>query len=123
MILLDTVLPGLPPPLNHAYTHTARGGKRMTAEAAAWQAGAALALRVALVSRPAPRTPLRVAITFTAPDILRWDLDGRLKQLGDALATALGVDDRYVLALTVSKARGPIASTRVQVEAWEAQAA
>jgi Holliday junction resolvase RusA-like endonuclease len=115
MILLDTVLEGLPPALNHAYTPTARG-PRLTAGARAWQEGAALALRAA-VRHPASdrRARLVVRVTLTSPRPLSFDVDGRLKLILDALSTALGVDDRYVMSLAVTKARGAPASTRVQV--------
>lgn len=118
MSSLTIIIPGLPPPLNHAYSHTAGGGKRRNEDVIAWQDAATLVVRnTAQVQgwRVPPKTLLAIEIRFTAPDILRWDLDGRLKMLLDAIAVGIGVDDAYFTALYVRKERGPVAETQVLV--------
>ena len=123
MTPLTVILPGLPPALNHQYAYAGmRGGKRRTPEAVAWQTGATAAFRSAANTagwRLAPRTPLAVVVGLDGPDIYRWDIDGRLKCLLDALAAGLDHDDRWIVNLTVRKVRVPAARsvTRVMVMA------
>jgi Holliday junction resolvase RusA-like endonuclease len=113
---LTVILPGLPPTLNHRTQPNGRGGRYVTPDAAAWHAGAALAIRTAGagITWP-PRTPLAVFVRLAAPDMLRWDTDNRVKALLDALAAGLNLDDRYVCELHVTKRRGPVAETTIRV--------
>ena len=67
--------------------------------------------------RPAPKAPLAVTVHLTAPNCYAWDCDGRLKLLLDVLMPALGTDDRYIVALTVTKARAAAPATVVTVAA------
>lgn len=117
---LSVTLPGLPPTVNHQYAGRWQGGRRLTPEAAAWRDGATLAIRASMA--PAGRllrtTPWAVALHLEAPDCYRWDLDNRCKSALDALAAALGLDDRYITALHVTKARGPVGQTTIRVEVF-----
>ena len=109
-------LPSLPPTANHAYAHitlrSASGhaytARRLTAEAAAWRSAAALIIRAARTAAgwtAARRTPIAVEITYALPHRDQVDLDNLSKVLLDALSEAIGVDDRYVLDLTLRKRR------------------
>jgi Holliday junction resolvase RusA-like endonuclease len=117
--VLAITLPGLPPALNHQYAYAGmRGGKRRTPEAIAWQDGATAAVRSARNEAgwtAPPRSPLTVFVVFEAPDIYRWDIDGRLKCLLDAVAAGLGHDDRWIAHLTVIKMRRAFPMTRIRV--------
>lgn len=116
--MITVTLPGLPPALNHAYQHTAGGGKRRSRASVEWQDSTRLLIRNALAWaewRPAPKSPLAVTVHLTAPNCYAWDCDGRLKLLLDVLMPALGTDDRYIVALTVTKARAAAPATVVTV--------
>lgn len=114
--LLVLTLPSLPPTVNHAYYHRADGGKQRTPATAAWQDGAILAIRAAASGACRQNTPWDAAIHFQAPDVGRWDLDNRCKVLLDAVAAALGLDDRNLMSLQVVKTRAPVAQTTIRVQ-------
>ena len=117
---LVVTLPGIPPSVNARYRHGRFPAPHLTAETRAWQDGAALALRCAAAGVVlAPRTPLAVTVALAAPHLYRFDLDNTLKAIGDAVALALGIDDRYIVAWHVSKTRGRVAQTHVTVQAVE----
>jgi Holliday junction resolvase RusA-like endonuclease len=120
--MIRVSVPGLPPSVNHAHVRHVQGGRGLTPEAAAWQAGATMLIRtaaaVAGVSLPR-KTPLAVSVDLVAPDCYRWDVDNMGKAVCDALAAALGIDDRYICALTLTKQRGPVAETHLAVTVQE----
>lgn len=119
--VLSVTLPGLPPTVNHQYGMRWQGGRRLTPAAAAWRTGATLAIRASMAPACSFRccpTPWAVTLHLEAPDIYRWDVDNRCKSALDAVAGALGLDDRYVTALHVTKARGRVAQTTIRVEVF-----
>lgn len=107
--LARLVIAGLPvpPSLNNAYT-TGRGhGRRVLSEegrAYKAQAGRLIAHAAAAEGfQVPPRAPLRLGLRFW---FARNNRDGSnaVKLLEDAAAEVLGVDDRYVVAMTWEKA-------------------
>ncbi len=110
----------LPPGLNNAYP-TGNGGRRYKSDVLkAWQSYAIPVARNALqqvVWEPVPRTPWRVQAWLWCAEPWRSDLDGRAKALIDALAAALGVDDRYLVELHITKLCGPDA-VQVHLAPW-----
>lgn len=107
---LTVELPRLPPSSNNAYMNTYGRGRALTPEARTWKAAAILLIRHAAVAAgftPAPRTSLRLEIHLSLPAVRRSDASGRIKLLEDAVAAAIGIDDRYVDELVVTKRRGP----------------
>jgi Holliday junction resolvase RusA-like endonuclease len=116
---LTVTLPGLPPSSNHAYQHTAGGGKRRRPDVQAWEADMSLMIRNAATlagwTWPA-RTPFALRIEFHAARLYGFDLDNCLKILQDTLVRTLNLDDRYITALQVTKARGPVTQTTIRVE-------
>ena len=97
----------IPPSLNNAYT-TGRGhGRRvLTDEGRAFKAQAGRLIAHAAAAQGfevAPRAPLRIGLRFW---FARNNRDGSnaVKLLEDAAAEVLGVDDRYVVAMTWEKA-------------------
>lgn len=112
------VLDGLPPSSNRRYVRTRAGRNALSAETAAWQDGAILALRAEAVCagwQASGRCRLRVWIVLTDPHPARSDLDNHLKCLLDSVKVALGIDDRYVTDLRIGKVRGPQAQTEILI--------
>jgi len=107
-------LSDMPPSLNNAYnTVTIKGVSRrvMSNSARAWKDGAVLIIRSSGRLQGfdiAPKVPFAVDVTYTAPTVLVWDLDGKAKLLIDAFCDAFGIDDRYLMDLHQRKQRGPI---------------
>lgn len=107
---LSVTFPALPRSTNNLYWNVQGRGRVLSREARAWKDAAILIAQAAASSAgftPAPRTPLRIEITFTSPRVLTFDLDGKLKAPIDAVCQAIGVDDRHIMELRATKARGP----------------
>lgn len=118
MTPLHITLTTLPPSLNNLYA-TVNGRRVLTSAARAWKGATAWEIKAAALAQGwaiAPKTPLAVTVAYSAPDVLRWDLDGKAKLLLDALCEAFGIDDRYVMTLAQSKARGAV-GVRMEVRA------
>lgn len=121
-MMLTLTLPGVPPSVNHLYSHVAGGGKHRTPAAVAWQTAAAL--YIAHAARQAgfvlpPQTPWALRLTVTAPRVWTFDLDNKLKALVDSIAQGLGADDRYLQTLRATKSQGPEAGTIITVTLGE----
>jgi len=107
-------LSDMPPSLNNAYnTVTIKGVSRrvLSNSARAWKDGAVFVIRSAGRLQGfdiAPKVPFIINVTYTAPNMLVWDLDGKAKLLIDAFCDAFGIDDRYLMDLHQRKQRGPI---------------
>jgi Holliday junction resolvase RusA-like endonuclease len=122
MTSLTFSVPGLPPSSNHAYQHTAGGGKRRTAEVIAWQTSVGQVVSNAALWGGwclAPKQPFTLTVALHAPRLYGFDCDNCLKITQDAIVQALGLDDRYIVALTVTKARAAAPATVVTVTAGE----
>lgn len=121
MTALEVTLDDLPPSLNNLYaTIEVKGRSRriLSSTANDWKRAAAWAMVAAAREQGwavNPKEPLSVEVIYTAPDVLRWDLDGKSKLLLDSFCLAFGVDDRYVMSLNQSKARGPLRQLRMRV--------
>lgn len=108
-ISIDSV----PPSLNNLYkTVMVKGhpSRVLTGPARKWKTAAALIIRAAAARQRwavMKKQPLAIAITYAAPNILQWDVDGKAKLLIDALCDAFAIDDRYVMDLRQSKTRSP----------------
>jgi Holliday junction resolvase RusA-like endonuclease len=113
-MLLDIVIPALPPNTNHAYgIHRSRMYKTKAAQDyQEFVSYAVLGLAI-----PA-RTPLGVSFAFTmlAGDINRSDLDGRIKLLLDAIFQQGKGNDAWVRVLNCSKSVGM--EEQVRVKLW-----
>lgn len=100
--MITTTIDMLPPTVNHMYLARRDGGKALTDEAYTFRALVGLALRSA---PPVPQDgDLAVTLRLTFPDRRRTDIDNRAKAAIDALALALGFDDRRVARLVVERA-------------------
>lgn len=122
---LEVTLDDIPPSLNNLYaTIEIKGRSRrvLSSAANAWKHAAALIIRNAAQHQQwtvAKKTPLYVEILYAAPDVLRWDIDGKPKLLLDALSDAFGIDDRYVMSLNQMKARSALPQVRLRVSTGE----
>lgn len=99
-------VPGQPPSTNHIYIRV-RGqyGKMTKAPGVeAYQTDVALICRTAKPSGFDPKGKIRVRYTFHLNRDA--DADNLLKMLNDALAAALGVNDRWFLPCVVDKTSG-----------------
>ena len=124
--LLTIELDSLPPALNHAYVTTQSGRRIMSDEARHWQREATMlilnARNLQFTAYAAPQVgrltvPMVVTtIYFFSPKVWTFDIDGRLKQFLDALASALDIDDRYFTDLHVHKRYAPDVALRAVVE-------
>jgi Holliday junction resolvase RusA-like endonuclease len=121
MTAFEVTLDDLPPSLNNLYaTIEVKGRSRRILSSAAndWKHQAAWTMVAAAREQGwtvETKVPLRVEVIYAAPDVLRWDLDGKIKLLLDSFCLAFGVDDRYVMSLNQSKARGPLRQLRMRV--------
>lgn len=109
MAALTVRLDSIPPSLNNLYAtvgnrRVLRSSANDWKRAAAWQMKAAATAQGWSAER---KVPLFVEVLYSAPDVLRWDIDGKPKLLLDALCEAFGLDDRYVMSLEQTKVRGP----------------
>ncbi len=97
------VLPGLPPALNNLYPTGRDGRRHLSAEGRQWHRTVADACTAArLLPFPQKRVYLSVHLEFVGLNYAS-DVDGRAKAVLDALADALGFDDRYVEELTLRR--------------------
>lgn len=117
----EITLDDMPPSLNNAYaTVTIKGVPRrvLSNVARSWKESATLIIRtqcrIAGFSIE-PRQCFALVITLQAPNMLQWDLDGKSKLLIDALCEALGIDDRYLIELKMTKRRGE-ENIRIHIE-------
>jgi hypothetical protein len=103
--LLGTVhltIPGLPPSVNHLYP-TVRGGRVLSTEARAWYVTVADACMGARIPPfPSRKTLLMLELRFVGMTYQR-DISNAIKAAEDALAAALGFDDRYVAYLSAAR--------------------
>ena len=121
---LDIFLEDMPPGLNNAYvTRIVKGTayRPLSEEAKHWKAGAIPQIR-AIANRKdwsmIKKTPMRISILYRAPNILVWDIDGKAKLLIDAAMEALGLDDRYIMALHQSKERYEREQVYMRIMQW-----
>lgn len=113
---LIVTVAGLPPTVNHLYV-TARGGRRVLTEAArAWYDAAIPAIREGARGYAVPPGYLRLSIVLYHLPRSR-DIDNALKAAQDALARALGFDDKRIDVLTVARGVGKPARTVYTLEA------
>lgn len=119
--ILRLALP-LPPGVNNQYVMV--GARRvLSAEAKAFRRGVAAVVRPMLADGRIDETWLAtlhaqlfaVDLVFFFETPFKRDLDGGLKIALDALCDALGLDDRYIVALTLEKRIDPL-HPRLEVE-------
>ena len=120
--LLDVVLEGLPPTVNHMYRTSRHGVRYKTAEGKGWENFNAAVIREAWGDKDPWDGDVEVKIVFFAADQKRWDVDNRIKALLDALEASGAVgNDAQVKALTAFRVdgygQGKPAATRLIVRA------
>ncbi len=119
---LDIFLDDMPPSSNNAYTTGKGHGRRvLTTDARRWKESAIKQIRVTAGRAGwsmAPKTPMQIMILFRAPNILVWDLDGKVKLLQDAFCEAVGLNDAYVMDLHLRKRRWPNEQVCMRVMEW-----
>lgn len=114
--LLDIILPGLPPTVNHVY-RTGRGIARYkTAEGRRYQEQVVQVMDAFRKNSELWDGPTSVKIVFTSKNHLPWDVDNRIKVLQDCLAPA-GVikNDKQVVELYARRIWGAEDSTHIIV--------
>ena len=92
------VIDGLPPCTNHSYSPKRRGGMYKVHSADDWQC-AAIAQCIEQQVKPRQdwnRRNAEIEVWCYMRRPLGSDWDGRIKLCQDAVATALGFDDRYI---------------------------
>jgi Holliday junction resolvase RusA-like endonuclease len=120
-VVFEVIIDGLPPSLNNLYaTIEVKGRSRriLSSTASAWKRDACLLIRSAAQQQGwtiEKKVSFSVEVAYTAPDALRWDLDGKQKLLLDAFCMAFGVDDRYLMSLNQTKERAPARQLRMRV--------
>jgi len=118
MIQLDVTLP-MPPSTNQVYRRAKQGKLFMTAEGRLFKEAAGLMLSVAAhrirgnTFHVGQRFALTLRLHFA--DDRRCDLDNRIKLVQDALADALGFDDRHIHRLTVERGESDPARPRCEL--------
>lgn len=121
---LAVVLDDIPPSLNNAYRTVIIDGvphRVLTTAAKRWKLATAKQIKVAAGRvgwSMVKKTPMKITIHYRAPNILVWDLDGKAKLLVDAAMEALGLDDRYVMDLHLTKERQPREQVLMRIEEW-----
>ena len=118
--LLDLVLPGLPPTVNHVY-RTGRGIARYkTSEGRRYQEQVAQIMDTFRKNDMPWDGPTSVKIVFTSKNHLPWDVDNRIKVLQDCLAPA-GVikNDKQVVELYARREHGEEDKTHIIVRRFE----
>ena len=120
---LRLVLP-LPPSINHQYATVGAGTRRvLSKEARAFKREVKKTIDAALLSNKVSTTTERtlqqsligVYLTFYFTTPKRRDLDGGLKIALDAICEPLGIDDRAVVDLHLTKQIDPL-KPRLEVE-------
>lgn len=94
-----------PPSLNHAYRNVPGRGRALTSDARAYKAAAHLCVANAAQLHGfvvPPRTFLRLTFRFWFASTQR-DGSNAVKLIEDAIAAALGFDDRWVQTMTWEK--------------------
>ena len=112
----------LPPGVNNQYA-TVRGRRVLSREARTFRRSVAGIVRdgfsSGLVTQAwvdaAEKQPLACDIIFYFTTPYRRDLDGGLKIALDALLDALGLDDRYIVTITLTKQIDPL-HPRAEIE-------
>jgi Holliday junction resolvase RusA-like endonuclease len=101
---LTVIVPRLPPSVNHMYLANKHGGKRLTDEAKAFREAVAEEVQdMCRLTRwrYVAGVPLSLTLFLTFGTKARQDGDNRLKAAADALALALGFDDKDIAAFHV----------------------
>lgn len=101
---LIVIVPYLPPTLNHMYNANRNGSKRLSDEALKFRAAISKEVADVCAAEPweyIPGVPLSLTVFLTFGTRARQDADNRVKAGLDALALALGFDDRHVTAIHV----------------------
>lgn len=96
---------GLPPTVNHMYLTVRGGGRVLTPEARDWYDRACSAIAESAAGYVVPSGPLKLTIVLYHLSRAR-DLDNALKAAQDALAKALGFDDKRIDYLAVARGVG-----------------
>jgi crossover junction endodeoxyribonuclease RusA len=112
----------LPPGVNNQYA-TVRGRRVLSRQARAFRKSVAALARDAFSSGALDNTlvegmrgkPLACDLVFYFESPYKRDLDGGLKIALDALFDALGLDDRYVVSITLTKQIDPL-QPRAEIE-------
>lgn len=105
----EVELPSLPPHLNHAFVTRGNGRPGLSRDAEKWRDDAVMIIQAAMNEAgwaANKRQTLHIDHWFYDPLVLKWDMDGLLKVLWDALKVALGVDDAYFVSTPLNKRRG-----------------
>lgn len=117
--LLDIVLDGLPPTVNHLY-RSGGGHRYKTAEGKAYQAAVVKEMLSARTNTEPWDGPAGVEIVFTSKNRVPWDVDNRIKVLQDCLAPA-GVlkNDKQIIELKACRRFGTEEKTHIIVRRLE----
>jgi crossover junction endodeoxyribonuclease RusA len=118
---LRVTLP-LPPGVNNQYVTVGRR-RVLSKEARAFQRAASALVRDALIRweqsdawlASLREQPCACDLTLYFETPFKRDLDGGLKIALDVLCTTLGLDDRYIVALTLTKRIDPL-NPRAEIE-------
>lgn len=105
----------LPPSVNHLYKSTGGGRRALTDEALTFRGLVAVTLHGQ--PKPPEGAELVLSVWLTYGNKRRQDADNRLKALSDALALALGYDDRRVMEWHVYAESGSAAGVAALLEA------
>lgn len=113
------------PSLNNAYVNNPRtGGRFKTKAARAWEEKAVGVVTGSMLGRRLPAEPLALHIRLYPPGSgrRRWDCDGKIKPIQDAVCAALGIDDDSATLPFVSALRmepDGLGRVEVAVETFE----
>lgn len=112
-------IPGRAPSVNHMYLPGKTFGSRRKAPGVElWQTQVAAIVRSARPSGWRPTGQVRVVLDIYINREI--DADNIFKGLLDAIAPALGIDDRIVLPCVRSKTKVPTRDERIEVEVSDA---
>jgi Holliday junction resolvase RusA-like endonuclease len=107
----------IPVGVNHMYKRIARNQVARVPEAAAFSELVYYAVRERLRLGDEPvLPPVRVDVEMVVANKRRHDIDGPIKVLLDALASALGFDDNEVIELSLTKILERGGKPRLEVE-------
>jgi Holliday junction resolvase RusA-like endonuclease len=122
-------IPGDALMVNNMYINVPNRGRVLSSKARAWKAAAMKSLRLYL-PRHVPIQPdarLHLELAFYGRwqtkqgQPLKKDVDGGIKAVQDALCEVLGIDDRQIYQLSVSKQHVPQAAAHILVTLTEVQ--